>query len=187
MEADGEALTVTIAAGFPYADVPDAGVSSLVTTDSNPDAARRLATELAELAWSLREGMVVVYTPPSEAVTEAMAFNGKPVMLVDVGDNIGGGTPGDGTVLLRELLAQGAKDAVMVIADPEAAARAIAAGVRNTVKLSVGGNTAGSMVIPFQSKGPCVSSPMAAGCTRGRRTPVSRSKWDRAWYCAAAG
>jgi microcystin degradation protein MlrC len=141
MEATGSALTVTIAAGFPYADVPEAGVSFLVTTDGDPDAAARQANELAALAWSLREQMIVRNTPPAEAVAEAMAFAGKPVMLVDVGDNIGGGTPGDGTVLLRELLAQGAMDATVVIADPESVERAIAAGVRNRVALSVGGKT----------------------------------------------
>ena len=62
-------------------------------------------------------------------------------MLVDVGDNIGGGTPGDGTVLLAELLAQGATEATMVIADPEAAAAALAAGVGGTVETTVGGKT----------------------------------------------
>jgi microcystin degradation protein MlrC len=141
MEADGRALTVTVAAGFPYADVPDAGVSFLVTTDDDPAAARALATELGELAWSLRAQMIVRNTPPAQAVAGAMVFPGKPVMLVDVGDNIGGGTPGDGTVLLRELLAQGARDATVVIADAEAVQQAIAAGVRNRVRLTVGGKT----------------------------------------------
>ena len=54
MERSGEALTVTVAGGFAYADVPEAGVGLLVTTDDDPEAARRLADELATLAWSLR-------------------------------------------------------------------------------------------------------------------------------------
>lgn len=141
MERSGEALTVTVAGGFPYADVPEAGVSFLVTTDDDPETARRLADELAALAWSLREEMIIRNTPPAEAVAEAIAFPEGPVMLVDVGDNIGGGTPGDGTVLLAELLAQDAHDAVMVIADAEAAAAAHAAGVGATVRLEVGGKT----------------------------------------------
>ena len=37
MERSGEAVTVTVAGGFPYADVPEAGVSLLVTTDDDPD------------------------------------------------------------------------------------------------------------------------------------------------------
>ncbi|MCC6790215.1 MAG: M81 family metallopeptidase [Thermomicrobiales bacterium] len=141
MEVSGEALTVTVSGGFAYADVPDAGVSLLVTTDNDPAAARRLATELAEMAWAMREQMIVTNTPPAEAVAEAIAYPEGPVMLVDVGDNIGGGTPGDGTVLLAELIRQDAREATMVIADAEAVQQAIAAGVRNTVRLRVGGKT----------------------------------------------
>jgi len=61
------------------------------------------------------------------------------VILVDVADNIGGGAPGDGTVLLQTLLEAGAQNAVVTIADPEAVAQAIAAGIGNTVVLHVGG------------------------------------------------
>lgn len=141
MERTGEALSVTVAGGFPYADIPDAGAGFLATTDNDPEKAKRLAAELADLAWSLREQMIVVNTPPAEAVAEAIAYPEGPVMLVDVGDNIGGGTPGDATVLLAELIKQDAQNAVMVIADPESVQQAIAAGVRNTVKLTAGGKT----------------------------------------------
>jgi len=141
MEENGEALTVTIAAGFPYADVPDAGVSFLVTTDGDSARAHLLATELAELAWSLRDQMIIRNTPPADAVAEAIAYPEGPVMLVDVGDNIGGGTPGDGTVLLAELIRQGAMNATMIVNDPESVQAAFAAGVRNTVDLRVGGKT----------------------------------------------
>jgi microcystin degradation protein MlrC len=141
MERSGEALTVTVAGGFAYADVPEAGIGLLVTTDGDPEAARRLVDELATLAWSLRYDMVVHNTPPAEAVAQAMAFPRGPVMLVDVGDNIGGGTPGDGTVLLAELLAQDAQEACVVIADAAAAKAAFTAGVGGTVRLAVGGKT----------------------------------------------
>jgi microcystin degradation protein MlrC len=141
MERSGQALTVTVAGGFAYADVPQAGVSFLVTTDDDPALARRLADELAALAWSLRREMVIHNTPPAAAVAEAIAFPDGPVMLVDVGDNIGGGTPGDGTVLLAELLKQNAQDAVIVVSDAEAAMAAHRAGVGATVYLLVGGKT----------------------------------------------
>ncbi|MGH2618666.1 MAG: M81 family metallopeptidase, partial [Thermomicrobiales bacterium] len=141
MERSGEALTVTAAGGFPYADVPEAGVGFLVTTDDDPATARRLADELAALAWSLRHEMVISNTPPADAAAEAIVFPDGPVMLVDVGDNIGGGTPGDGTVLLAELLVQGAQEATVVIADAEAVQAAFKAGVGATVRLHVGGKT----------------------------------------------
>jgi microcystin degradation protein MlrC len=141
LEAAGEALSITIAAGFPYADVPDAGVSILVTTDGDRAKAERLANELARAAWDARELMIVHNTPPDQAVAEAIAYPEGPVMLVDVGDNIGGGTPGDGTVILAELIRQNAQEATMVIADPDSVRAAIAAGVRNDVQLTVGGKT----------------------------------------------
>jgi microcystin degradation protein MlrC len=141
MEENGEALTVTVSGGFPYADIPDAGVGFLVTTDNDPAKARELADELAEMAWSMREQMKVVNMPPDQAVAEAIAYPEGPVMLVDVGDNIGGGTPGDATVILQELIDQDAQNAVVVMADAAAVQKAIAAGVGNNVKLSVGGKT----------------------------------------------
>jgi microcystin degradation protein MlrC len=139
LEAAGEVLTISIAGGFPYADAPATGMSILVVTDNDPARAETIAQELARLAWSLRNDMLIHNTPPAEAVAEAIAHPEGPVVLVDVGDNIGGGTPGDGTVLLTELLRQGARDAVMVIADAEAVQAAFAAGVNGIVRTTVGG------------------------------------------------
>lgn len=140
MEQDGRALTVTVSGGFAYADAPASGMSVLVTTDANPGAARSMANELAELAWNLRDDMRIANAAPADAVAEAIAYPEGPVILVDVGDNIGGGTPGDGTVLLAEMLRQGARDAVMVIADADAVQDAFRAGVGGIVETRVGGN-----------------------------------------------
>ncbi len=139
MEADGRALSVTVSGGFPYADAPATGMGLLVITDGDADAATALADELATLAWDLRDEMQIENVEPADAVAAAIAHPEGPVMLVDVGDNIGGGTPGDGTVLLAELLRQGATGAVMVIADAEAVRDAFAAGVGGTVETTVGG------------------------------------------------
>jgi microcystin degradation protein MlrC len=139
LEKAGEALTITIAGGFPYADAPATGLSVIVTADGDAAAARAMADELAMLAWDLRDDMRVANVDPADAVAEAIAQPDGPVMLVDVGDNIGGGTPGDGTVLLAELLRQGATGAVVVIADADAVRDAFAAGVGGTVQTSVGG------------------------------------------------
>lgn len=139
LEDTGAALSVTVAGGFPYADVPDAGMGLLVVTDDDADAADRLARELGNLAWELRHDMIVRNRPPRDAVIEAIAHPTGPVILVDVGDNIGGGTPGDGTVLLAELLDQGARNATVVVADPEAVEAAVEAGVGNPVATRVGG------------------------------------------------
>ena len=135
MEESGEALTVTVAGGFAYADVPDAGVSFLVTTDGDLPGAERMANELASMLWEAREALVPSNVPVDTAVADAIDSQAWPVMLVDVADNVGGGTPGDGTAILAELLKQNAQDATIVIADPESVGQAIAAGVRNEVTL----------------------------------------------------
>jgi microcystin degradation protein MlrC len=136
-----DALTVTVAGGFPYADVPIAGTGFLVITDGQPAVARSLANGLARQAWASREAMRVRNMPVEQAVAAAIAHPEGPVMLVDVGDNIGGGTPGDGTVILAELLRQRARRAVMIIADRDAVACAVQAGVGGPVQTAVGGKT----------------------------------------------
>ena len=56
-----------------------------------------------------------------------------------MGDNIGGGSPGDSTFILSELLQQGASGFVVVVYDPEGVQSCIQAGVGEAVSLEVGG------------------------------------------------
>ncbi len=142
-EDDGRALSITVAGGFAYADVPMAGVSVLVTTDADPDGARTVAIELATMLWDARESLIVSNVEPSLAVAQAIESDDWPIVLVDVGDNIGGGTPGDGTVILAELLRQDAREAAIVINDPESVAIANAAGLGANIDLVVGGKIDG--------------------------------------------
>jgi microcystin degradation protein MlrC len=58
MESDPRVLNVSVAGGFPPADVPEAGLSILVATDGDPALAGRLADELAAAAWAAREGFL---------------------------------------------------------------------------------------------------------------------------------
>ena len=56
-----------------------------------------------------------------DAVREAIATDEGPVVLGDLADSGGAGTPGDGTAILAELLKQNARGAVIGnIADPDA-------------------------------------------------------------------
>ena len=63
----------------------------------------------------------------------------NPVILVEMGDNIGGGSPGDSTFILAELIAQGASRFVVILYDPEGVQACIQAGVGEAVSLQVGG------------------------------------------------
>jgi microcystin degradation protein MlrC len=139
IETDARVITASVAVGYPYADVLCVGMSILVTTDDDFELAAAYARELRGLIWARREMFRVANVPVTEAVRRAVQAAKGLVILVDVADNIGGGAPGDGTVLLATLLEAGAQNAVVTIADPEAVAQAIAAGIGNMVALHVGG------------------------------------------------
>jgi microcystin degradation protein MlrC len=134
-------INVSVFGGFAYADTPFTGMSIVVTTKGNRCLARRLAYELARVAWDQRQAAADCGVPVPEAVRRALTSQKGPVILADVGDNIGGGSPGDGTLLLRELLRAAARDAVVVIADAQAVAEATAAGLGMTFDLMVGGKS----------------------------------------------
>jgi microcystin degradation protein MlrC len=66
----------------------------------------------------------------------------KPIILADIQDNAGGGSPSDSTWLLESLVKYGApKTALGLIFDPEAAAAAFSAGEGAEITLDVGGKT----------------------------------------------
>lgn len=123
MELDPRVLNVTVAGGFPYSDVPDAGVSFVVTTDKDPELAERYAEELKRMAWKSRERFAYADLPVEEAVSKAMEIADGPVILVEGSDNVGGGAPADATHTLA-LLTAPPKKTLIVMHDEEAAAEA---------------------------------------------------------------
>jgi len=132
-------LSVSVMAGFPYADVPEMGPSVIAVADGDHGLAVATAEELGQRMWELRREFLVKCPDAEEGVRLGMAAAERPMVLVDLGDNIGGGSAGDGTVLLAELLCQGARDAVVVIYDPEAVRAAVAAGAGGRFERPVGG------------------------------------------------
>jgi len=140
MERDPRVISVSIFAGFPFADIPDAGLGIYVATDGDQRLADRLADELAGVAWEHRAEFLHTATPVPEAVARALAAEAGPVILADMADNTGGGAAGDGTEILRELIRAGARSAVVAcLWDPAAVRVCESAGVGRRVTLAVGG------------------------------------------------
>ncbi len=133
-------LSVSVMAGFPYADVPEMGPAVIVVGDGPNAGAMEIAQELAEKMWEVREGLFVPCPEPAEAVRTAIRSEQTPVILVDLGDNIGGGSAGDGTVLLAELLRQKATGFVVALHAPDAVAAAKQAGIAGLFEAVVGGS-----------------------------------------------
>ena len=129
-------LSASVAMGFYYADVEEMGASFLAVADGDPALARDAAKWMARRAWDRRREFDSQLPSPAEAIRRAAASKRPPVALMDIGDNVGGGSPGDSTVLFNEALRQGATDALVVLHAPEAVKACVAAGVRNTVRIT---------------------------------------------------
>lgn len=136
--AEHKLLDATFFHGFPYADTPHSS-ASVVTVGF--EGVEEAAKELADYVWSRREELKAKIIGPEEALKIADSYTGEGyVLLNEASDNPGGGAPGDGTHLLREMLKQDLPSSVFCfIFDPEAAEKIAAAGPRNTVDLTLGG------------------------------------------------
>ena len=141
LEQDPNVLAANVAVGYPYADVHEAGPSFVVVTDNNPQLAQEEADRLSDMLWGIRDQLTLDLPDAAQAVQQAISLDSSqhPVILVEMGDNIGGGSPGDSTFILSELLQQGASGFVVVVYDPEGVQSSVQAGVGGAVSLQVGG------------------------------------------------
>jgi microcystin degradation protein MlrC len=131
-------LTASIAMGFYYADVPEMGASVFATADGDSGLARRAARYLANCAWKRRAELTGNLPAPADAVAAAIAAPHGPVVLMDVGDNVGAGSPANSTLLLQEILRQNGRDALVILCDPMNVAVCLAKGPGESVRLEVG-------------------------------------------------
>ena len=142
MEAMEAVETVTVAAGFPWSDFEDVGLSFIVTTNDDQELADRLADELQDLAWGMRRDFLVKPVPVRDALRKVKNAEGGPYILADIGDNPGGGAPEDGTVVLKAILEEGLEGGVLAVMwDPEAVEKASASGLGSQVTVELGGKT----------------------------------------------
>lgn len=137
---DDQLLQASFFQGFPYADVPDACVS-VITVAKTQEAADRHALEIARYAWDRRKDFTFIKHSAEEAVQLALSMGDGPILINESSDNPGGGTPGDGTYLLRALLQEDVPSAFGFICDPEVAQQAAKAGVGATIRCRLGGKT----------------------------------------------
>lgn len=132
-------LAASLLPGFAYADVPHMGPAFIVVADHDLALARTEADRLGRLLWDMRAQLNKTLALPAEAVAQALAEKNTPVVLVETGDNVGGGSAGDSTILLAELLRQGATDAVVCLYAPHEVKLCEEIGIGQEVTLQVGG------------------------------------------------
>lgn len=128
--------------GFPYTDIPELGVTVVAVTNNDEKLAQQAAEDVARVIWEKREEFSLDILSPQEGLELAKAATAYPVVINETSDNPGGGTPGDGTYLLRAMLEADLEDACFgFIYDPEVAALAHDKGVGSTIQVRLGGKT----------------------------------------------
>jgi microcystin degradation protein MlrC len=122
---------VNVFFGFPFADVPDVGITIQVMTNGDATRAEEIAKDIANLAWRKREALLTSTKIHSiaEGVALARAAIAKgetPVVLADHSDR-----SGSAAFLLKEIIAQDLSQAIIAtIADAKTTAKLKAAGAK---------------------------------------------------------
>jgi microcystin degradation protein MlrC len=136
-------LSVTVATGFPWADVPDVGASIIVVAHGDSSLAIKAADEFASWIWDHRERFSNPPKSVRDAIQEGEERGRFPIVLADHADNTGGGSPGDSTEILQTFLELNLIDAlILYIVDPDVARQAHAIGVGGRYKGPIGGKSA---------------------------------------------
>ena len=144
LQGQDEVLSASLIHGFMAGDVPEMGTQILVVTDNAAAKGAALAETLGQEVFAMRGKTAMPMLSTAAGLDRAVAVvsqrPGKPVVIADVWDNPGGGVAGDGTLILREILARGmANVAVATIWDPVAVSFCRAAGDGARIGLRFGG------------------------------------------------
>jgi microcystin degradation protein MlrC len=150
LETAGDALVVSVCAGFSRANIRDVGPSVTVTFDelaapaTTAPPAQEVAEALMDYAWQTREYESFTLLSVAEAVARCKEGKpgDKPLVVADYTDNPGGGGYGDATAFLKGLVEAGVERvAFHAICDPEAVAEGMRAGVGIKTTIAIGGKT----------------------------------------------
>jgi microcystin degradation protein MlrC len=128
-EAREPDVYVNVYFGFPWSDVPDAGMTIQAIANGDVALAQRVADDMAQFAWRRRDALLnstKVHTIPEGVALarQAVAAGQRPVVLADHSDR-----SGYATWLLREIIAQGLSN-TLVATVADASAIAALGGVR---------------------------------------------------------
>jgi microcystin degradation protein MlrC len=137
---DERVLSNSIMLGFPYADVVEMGTSVIAVTNNDQPLAQQLANQLANYLWQHRKDFEGHLISVDQALDQAANLT-EPICLLDMGDNVGGGSPGDGTWLAQAISERGMPGAFVCLYDPAAVQQCVTAGVGGKLRLEMGGHT----------------------------------------------
>ena len=138
--SDSDILSVSVAEGYPYSDIKKMGMSFLVIADNNENKAKDASRKLAKYAWNKRFEMDSVVPSIEEGLKETLTIKSKPVVLMDTGDNIGGGSSADSTHILHKARELGISGILQTLYDPDSVEKC-KEKIGSWITLEVGGKS----------------------------------------------
>jgi microcystin degradation protein MlrC len=165
-EAREPDLYVNVFFGFPFADVPDVGMTIQAMSNGNPELARRVADDMATWAWRRRDNLLKTAKvhPIPEGVKlakEAAALGAWPVVLADHSDR-----SGSATWILKQVIEQDLSDVLIAtIADRKTIEAVKAKGLKagDPFDMKIGGRADESAGVPVRVAGKVVMAVEAFG------------------------
>lgn len=133
-------LSLSILQGYPYADVEEMGTSFIAVGDGSSEKTAAILQELSQHLWENREAFEGTGIPLEEAL--ASIKNESPrTCLLDMGDNVGGRSPADGTLIAHGLFKHQISQSFVCLYDPESVDRVKHSGIGSGLILEMGGKT----------------------------------------------
>ncbi len=141
MEGKDGVLSLPIAHGFPWSDIKEMGSKLIAITDGDKAKAEKLARELGQEFFAMRDATQPPYVSLDAAMARVSSHNlPKPMVLADVSDNAGGGAASNSTFILKALLDKKVKDAAIgMFWDPGAVKLAFEVGEGAELDIRLGG------------------------------------------------
>lgn len=144
---DPDVLSLSVIHGFMAGDVPEMGTKTIAITNGKREKGEKLARTLGLELYAKRGTFLMPSIDETQAVSQALDLVRSgvkgPVVIADMWDNPGGGTAGDATVILEELLARGVTNVALgLIWDPIAVQICFAAGEGAEIPLRFGAKSA---------------------------------------------
>ncbi|MEV4669004.1 M81 family metallopeptidase [Microbacterium sp. LWO12-1.2] len=166
--------SVNVHGGYAYLDASYTGIGFTAFGDAGSgELAESIVDELSTLMTALAPALSKDYPSPESAVAAALAGAGL-TAVVDTGDNINGGSPGDTTWLAHAARAHAPATFLTTICDPAAIEQLREVAIGESAAVSIGGwagesagaPLVGTVTVIGRSSGVFVNEgPMATGAT----------------------
>lgn len=138
ISANWKLVSHSIVLGFPFADVAEMGSSIVTVADGDESRARGAAEEMASEWFRIRHEFEPGFLSVEKAVQRVSEAEAFPVVLLDMGDNVGGGSPADRTEIAQQWMKQGDGAGFVVLCDVDAVEQAVALGIEGTGEFQLG-------------------------------------------------